>query len=128
MINFFWPVIENLDVSDMWFQQNVATSHITQANLVVSFEKFVSRLISKFGNINWPPRSCDLTPMEFILWGCTENRVYADSPQTWEHLKANIHGVVAAIQPEMRRKVFERKIEVRKSSRGGHLPMAQSKA
>ncbi|GFU93114.1 hypothetical protein TNCV_206591 [Trichonephila clavipes] len=30
---------------------------------------FGDRLISRFGPVNWPPRSCDLTPLDYFLWG-----------------------------------------------------------
>ncbi|GFU59067.1 uncharacterized protein TNCV_2933641 [Trichonephila clavipes] len=45
------------------------------------------RLISRFGPVNWPPRSCDLTPVDYFLWGYVKSLVYADKPQTLDHLK-----------------------------------------
>ncbi|GFW48277.1 hypothetical protein TNCV_1108401 [Trichonephila clavipes] len=32
-------------------------------------DTFGDRLISRFGPVNWPPRSCDLTPLDYFLWG-----------------------------------------------------------
>ena len=42
------------------------------------------------GNVKWPPRSCDLTPLEFFLWGYLKKKVYSNGPQTIHQLKENI--------------------------------------
>ncbi|GFV18719.1 uncharacterized protein TNCV_4756061 [Trichonephila clavipes] len=50
--NFFIPELNNHDVQKLWFQQDGA-----------------NRLISRFGPVNWSPGSCDLTPLDYFLWG-----------------------------------------------------------
>ena len=30
---------------------------------------------SSFGPVNWPPRSCDITPLDFFLWGYVKSEV-----------------------------------------------------
>ncbi|GFX49744.1 hypothetical protein TNCV_3072971 [Trichonephila clavipes] len=62
------------------------------------------RLISRFGPVNWPPRSCDLTPLDYFLWGYVKSLVYADKPQTLDYLEDNIHRVIADIRPQMLKK------------------------
>ncbi|GFX22838.1 hypothetical protein TNCV_2605801 [Trichonephila clavipes] len=57
--------------------------------------------------VNWPPRSCDLTPLDYFLWGYVKSLVYADKPQTLDHLEDNIHRVIADIRPQMLEKVIE---------------------
>ena len=87
-------------------------------------ETFPGRVISCRGNINWPPRSCDLTPLDFFLWGHTKDRVYTDKPSTLEHLKINIRQVMAEIPPNMCQKVvgnYLKRINACKASRGGNL-------
>ncbi|GFX44325.1 short stature homeobox protein [Trichonephila clavipes] len=64
-------------------------------------------LISRFGPMNWPPRSCDLTPLDYFLWGYVKSLVYADKPQTLDHLEDNIRRVIADIRPQMLEKVIE---------------------
>lgn len=49
------------------------------------------RFISPEGPINWPPRSCDLTPMNYFLWGYLQAVVYAEMPTSLAHLKVKIH-------------------------------------
>ncbi|GFV62133.1 hypothetical protein TNCV_4109361 [Trichonephila clavipes] len=59
------------------------------------------RLISRCGPVNWPPRSCDLTPLDYFLWDYVKSLVYADKPQTLDHLEGNIRRVIADIRPKM---------------------------
>ncbi|GFS52425.1 reverse transcriptase domain-containing protein [Trichonephila clavipes] len=59
------------------------------------------------GPVNWPPRSCDLTPLDYFLWGYVKSLVYADKPQTLDHLEDNIRRVIANIRPQMLEKVLE---------------------
>ncbi|KAJ4437989.1 hypothetical protein ANN_13928 [Periplaneta americana] len=35
----------------------------------------------------WPPRSPDLSPSDFYLWGTLKNKVYASNPHTLQELK-----------------------------------------
>lgn len=122
--NYFWHELEDIAVENKWFQQDGATCHTAGATLAVLSEKFPGRIISRFGDVNWPPRSCDLTPLDFFLWGYVKSRVYANKPETLEHLKNNIRQVIAEIPPEMYDKVIEnyvKRIGCCRRSRGGHL-------
>lgn len=47
-------------VNDAWFQQDGATCH-TAREIAASFP---DRVISRFGDQNWPARSYDLTPLD----------------------------------------------------------------
>ncbi|GFU68920.1 DUF4817 domain-containing protein [Trichonephila clavipes] len=67
-------------------------------------DTFGDRLISRFGPVNWPPRSCDLTPLDYFLWGYVKSLVYADKSQTLDHLEDNIRRVIADIRPQMFKK------------------------
>ncbi|GFU61928.1 hypothetical protein TNCV_2830441 [Trichonephila clavipes] len=51
--------------------------------------------------MNWPPRSCHVTPLDYSLWGYVKSLVYADKPQTLDHLEDNICRVIADIRPQM---------------------------
>ncbi|GFW27819.1 DUF4817 domain-containing protein [Trichonephila clavipes] len=65
--NFFIPELNNHDVQELWFQQDGATCHTARATIDLLKDTFGDRLISRFGPVNWPPRSCDLTPLDFFL-------------------------------------------------------------
>ncbi|GFV32320.1 hypothetical protein TNCV_1676061 [Trichonephila clavipes] len=97
--NFFIPELNNHDVQELWFQQDGATCHTARATIDLLKDTFGDRLISRFGPVNWPPRSCDLTPIEYFLWGYVKSLVYADKPQTLDHLEDNIRRVIDDIRP-----------------------------
>ncbi|GFW48021.1 uncharacterized protein TNCV_2402081 [Trichonephila clavipes] len=65
--NFFIPELNNHDVQELWFQQDGATCHTARATIDLLKDTFGDRLISRFGTVNWPPRSCDLTPLDYFL-------------------------------------------------------------
>ncbi|GFV76144.1 transposable element Tc3 transposase [Trichonephila clavipes] len=92
---------------ELWFQQDGATCHTARATIDLLKDTFGDRLISRFGPVNWPPRSCDLTPLDYFLWGYVKSLVYADKPQTLDHLEDNIRHVIADIRPQMLEKVIE---------------------
>ncbi|GFS88951.1 putative DD41D transposase [Trichonephila clavipes] len=62
--NFFIPELNNHDVQELWFQQDDATCHTAHATIDILKDTFGDRLILRFGPVNWPPRSCDLTPLD----------------------------------------------------------------
>ncbi|GFT00137.1 HSP70 family member 2, partial [Trichonephila clavipes] len=93
---------------ELWFQQDGATCHTARATIDLLKDTFGDRLISRFGlPVNWPPRSCDLTPLDYFLWGYVKSLVYADKPQTLDHLEDNIRRVNADIRTQMLEKVSE---------------------
>lgn len=55
--------------------------------------------------VEWPPRSPDLTPLDFFLWGTIKNKVYKSRPQTIEDLRVRIRNACAEITQEQLRKV-----------------------
>ncbi|GFX43362.1 retrovirus-related Pol polyprotein from transposon TNT 1-94 [Trichonephila clavipes] len=91
----------------------------------IAKDTFGDRLISRFGPVNWPPRTCDLTPLDYFLWGYVKSLVYADKPQTLDHLEDNIRRVIADIRPQMLEKVIENwtsRLDYIRASRGSPMP------
>ncbi|GFW88139.1 transposable element Tc3 transposase [Trichonephila clavipes] len=110
---------------ELWFQQDGATCHTARATIDLLKDTFGDRLISRFGPVNWPPRSCDLTPLDYFLWGYVKSLVYADKPQTLDHLEDYIHRVIADIRPQMLEKVIENwtsRLDYIRASRGSPMP------
>ncbi|GFX49698.1 uncharacterized protein LOC103524116 [Trichonephila clavipes] len=117
--------LNDLNCIELWFQQDGATCHTARATIDLLKDTFGDRLISSFGPVNWPPRSCDLTPLEYFLWGYVKSLVYADKPQTLDHLEDNIRRVSADIRPQILGKVIENwtsKLDYIRASRGSHMP------
>ncbi|GFS89018.1 uncharacterized protein TNCV_3578321 [Trichonephila clavipes] len=112
--NFFIPELNNHDVQELWFQQDGATCHTARATIDLLKDTFGDRLISRFGHVNWPPRSCDLTPLDYFLWGYVK-----------DHLEDNIRRVIADIRPQMLEKVIENwtpRLDYIRASRGSPMP------
>ncbi|GFY30571.1 DUF4817 domain-containing protein [Trichonephila clavipes] len=123
--NFFIAELNNHDVQELWFQQDGATCHTARAIIDLLKDTFGDRLISRFGPVNWPPRSCDLTPLDYFLWGYIKSLVYADKPQTLDHLEDNIRRVIADIRLQMLEKFIENwtsRLDYIRASRGSPMP------
>ncbi|GFW88100.1 transposase [Trichonephila clavipes] len=122
--NVFSPELNNHDVQELWFQQDGATCHTARATIHLLKDTFGDRLISRFGRVNWPPRSCDLTPLDYFLWGYVKSLVYADKPQTLDHLEDSIRRVIADIRPQILEKVIENwtsRLDYIRASRGSPM-------
>ncbi|GFW45015.1 DUF4817 domain-containing protein [Trichonephila clavipes] len=123
--NFFIPELNNYDVQELWSQQDGATCHTSRAIIDLLKDTFGDRLISRFGPVNWPPRSCDLTPLDHFMWGYLKSLVYADKPQTLDHLEDNSRCVITDIRPQMLEKVNENwtsRLDYIHTIRGSHMP------
>ncbi|GFW20082.1 uncharacterized protein TNCV_2320231 [Trichonephila clavipes] len=123
--NFFISELSNHDVQELWFQQDGATCHTARATIDLLKDTFGDRLISRFGPVNWPPRSCDLTPLDYFLWGYVTSLAYANKPQTLDHLEDNIRRVIADIRPQMLEKVIENwtsRLDYIRASHGSPMP------
>ncbi|GFU12757.1 uncharacterized protein TNCV_54871 [Trichonephila clavipes] len=123
--NFFISELNNHDDQELWFQQDGATFHTARATMDLLKDTFGHRLISRFGPVNWPPRSCDLPRLAYFLWGYVKSLVYADKPQTLDHLEDNIRRVIADIRPQILEKVIENgasRLDYIRASRGSPMP------
>ena len=121
--DFFLPHLHHMNQRNMWFQQDGATSHTAGATLELLQENFPGHIISRRGDVEWPPRSCDLT-LDFFLWGYVKSQVYVNKPTTLDQLERNIIQIMSDIQPDLCNRVTRNwvsRIESCRRSRGGHL-------
>jgi len=81
------------------FQQEGATCHTATDTINLLHTKFPGRVISRKGDVNWPPRSCDLTSLDYFLWGYVKSQVYKNNPQSIPELKDEIIRVIGEIEP-----------------------------
>ena len=70
-------------------------------------ERFQAMVISRRSDMNWPPRSCNLTTLDFFLWGFLKSQDYVNKLQSTSALKANITSTIAQIQPDLCGRVIE---------------------
>jgi hypothetical protein len=113
-----WPETFNLWIID----ERILSWHISRAVRDVLNNTYHDRWIGRGGPTAWPPRSPDLNPLYFYLWGHLNTHVYAllltlhhrtvDACQTIR----NCH----AIFGRMRRSMV-RRIEACIESHGGHF-------
>ena len=59
-------------------------------SLVILRPVFEDRIISRRADVIWPPRSCDLTSLDYYLWSAVKDKCYAEKPETIDVLKNNI--------------------------------------
>jgi len=104
---YLLPEIEARDLDDICFQQDGATCHTVHETMALLREQFGEQLISRFGPVNWPPKSCNITPLDFFLWGYVKSKVYVGKPATIEELEANITRVINQIPLEMLERVIQ---------------------
>ena len=91
MLNeFLFTKIEKEDIGNIWFQQDGTNCGTAEATLDVLRSVFKDRIISCRADVDWPPRSCNLTPLDYYLWGAVKDKCYTDKPEIIDALKDNI--------------------------------------
>jgi transposase len=102
LVDFLLPRMLSLPrATEMWFMQDGASSHYATIARNVLDAHFPGRWIGRRGTIEWPPRSCDLTPLDFFLWGYLKDLVYSRSPRTLLDLQYRIVEAMNFIPLEM---------------------------
>ena len=100
----------------LWF--GAATSSLTQpwrksrrvSNLITREwldARFPGRCLGRRGPHEWPSKSPDLTPCDFLLWGWAKEEVYLSKPKTLEELEDRIRGVMSTMPAEFLRKLVD---------------------
>lgn len=59
--------------------------------------KFGGQWIGRGGSVSWPPRSPDLSPIDFFIWGAMKNIVYQTAVDSAMDLVARISVAAANI-------------------------------
>ncbi|KAJ4432654.1 hypothetical protein ANN_21277 [Periplaneta americana] len=75
--------------NEFWFQQDGATAHTARESMNCLQILFPGCIISRFGDITWPPRFPD-----FFLWVYLKSKVYCNRPHTIIQLKENINNEI----------------------------------
>jgi len=86
---------------------------------------FPGHLISRFGDVPWPPRSPDPSTCGFVFfWGYLKSRVYAQKPRTLNDLKEAIRQEIRPMDHPLLARVmddFKERLENCIHSDGRHL-------
>jgi hypothetical protein len=118
--------VEEHDISHYYFQQDGATCHTCNITIERLNEIFPNKIISINGDIEWPPRSPDMNPLDYFLWGHLKQIVYQNKPRTITELKNNIISAINNLNDDLdllERVIenFKSRIHSLKNNNGGHL-------
>ena len=58
-------------------------------------------------SVDWPPWSCDLKPLDYLLWGYVKSMVYANKPAIIYELYTNTEREIAAVPADLRLKIVK---------------------
>ena len=83
------------------FQQDGAPPHWVLRVRQFLKETFSDRWIGRDGPISWPPRSPDITTLDFFLWGYVKDIVYRTKVRDITDLKQRISDAIATIDEDM---------------------------
>ncbi|GFX93637.1 DUF4817 domain-containing protein [Trichonephila clavipes] len=118
-------LIQRGQIANVTFMQDGATSHTAnpvKAFLIQTFGE--DRIVSRCCRYPWRPRSPDLTPADFWLWGNLKSRVYLSGPSSLSELKDVIRREVSSIHPDMLHSAvagFVTRLECLLPCGGGHV-------
>lgn len=87
-----------------WYQQDGAAPHYSKTARDIVENQFPHRWIGRRGTIEWPPRSPDLTPLDYFLWGYLKSKVYLTRPSDLGELRDRIIEECARINRDMIRR------------------------
>ena len=83
------------------FLQDGATAHTANESMTIVRNMFPGHLISRFGDVPWPPRPPDLSTCDFLVWGYLKSRVYTHKPRTLNDLKEAIRKELRPIDRQL---------------------------
>ena len=87
-------------------------------------ETFPNRWIGRNGPTPWPPRSPDITPLDFFLWGYVKDRVYRTPVRDVETLQSRIIEVLTSVNEEMLENTWreiEYRLDILRATNGAHV-------
>ena len=77
--------------------QDGAPPHFSSFVTDVLNERFPDAWIGSGGPIPWPPRSPDISPIDFFLWGYIKDIVYAEKIRNIQDLQERITSAIETV-------------------------------
>ena len=74
------------------------TCHTAEATIDVLHLVFQDHIVSRRADVIWPPRSRDVIPLVYYMWGAVKNNTCADTPETTGSLKDIIREAIGEMQ------------------------------
>jgi hypothetical protein len=116
--NTLQPYVDEITLTSrlrFYFQQDGAPPHFSIVARQWLNQWLPGRWMGRMGSVEWPPRSPDLTPLDFFLFGHLKSVMYGNQLRSIAELQDNIRAECAAITPGTLRRVrssFRRRIHM----------------
>lgn len=112
--------------ASMYFMHDGAPPHITRPVCNFLNASFPNRWFGRNGPLRWPPRSPDMNPLDYFLWGHMKTIVYRTDVENAEDLQQRILAAGEEIRNtpgvfERVRSNFHRRLEACMQAHGGHF-------
>lgn len=94
------PLLEDVSLEtrmNMWYQHDGCPAHFSLDVRAYLDEQFANRWIGRGSLFPWPPRSPDLTCLDFYLWGRLKDLVFQTRPTTRENMIDRIQNAINSI-------------------------------
>ncbi|GBN59822.1 hypothetical protein AVEN_224639-1 [Araneus ventricosus] len=108
------------------FQQDGTPPHYGNIVRELLDSTFPQRWIGRGAVMAWPPRSPDITPLHFYLWGYVKQHVYSERINDINHLKQRISDVIPFVIPDVLTRVWEEldyRLDVCRATNGAHIEL-----
>lgn len=123
------PLLEDVPLIDrlhIWLMHDGAPAHFSIAVRNFLNENFNGKWIGRGGPAAWPPRSPDLTPLDFFAWGHLKTMVYSRPVNNIQELRERIENACQIVREtpgifERVRRSFLRRCEICMQMNGGHV-------
>ena len=98
---YVWP-LRGLSSDRVTFVFNRTGASCHTANVTIDLLRtvFENRIISRNSDVNWLPRSSDLTTLDYFLWGAVKDKCHANHPETIEASKHVIEVAIYRIEAQ----------------------------
>lgn len=84
----------------MWFMHDGCPAHFSRSVRNFLNETYPQRWIGRGSIVQWPPRSPDLNPVDFFLWGYMKERIYATEVETIGELRNRVNTVAEHLRQQ----------------------------
>ncbi|CAH1990895.1 unnamed protein product [Acanthoscelides obtectus] len=94
-----------------WFQLDGCPAHYSRIVRNWLDKNYPERWIGRGGPVPWPPRSPDLNPLDFFVWGFLKEKVYQTPVATRDMLIDRIRNACDEIRPYLNN-AFDHSLEL----------------
>lgn len=124
ILQVFFGQLRDDELQRGYFQQDGARAHTARETIAFIRQFFGDRVISLGCRPEFPPRSPDLTPLDYFLFPHLKNTIFKTPIPNVEELRDRITEVCANITPQMLENTFENmklRVQLCLRENGGHF-------